>query len=59
MVGAGVNFAFAAGTDDVARTVLLIAKERTAAMDPFLLVRFRGIKWRIRSLRIARDSAGT
>ena len=44
MVGAGVDFAFAARADDVARTILLIAKKRAAAMDAFLLVRLSWIK---------------
>src|SRR5438874_2291145 len=37
MVGAGVDFAFAARADDVARTILLIAKKQTAARGKFKL----------------------
>src|SRR5437764_5441625 len=56
MIGARVDFPFAAGTDDIAGTILLVAKERTAAMNAFLLVGLRGIVWRVRSLRIVRNS---
>src|SRR5438445_10736650 len=57
MIGAGVDFAFAACADDVAGTILLIAKKRAAPMDALLLVRLSRIKCRIRPLWIARDSA--
>jgi len=45
MIRAGVDFAFAAGTDDVARAIVFIAKKRAAAMNAFLLVRLSRIKW--------------
>ena len=57
MIGARVDFAFAACADDVAGTILLIAKKRAAPMDALLLVRLSWIKRRIRPLWIARDSA--
>src|SRR6266436_1856086 len=57
MIRARVKFAFAACADDVAGTILLIAKKRAAPMDPFLLVRLSRIKRRIGSLWIARDFA--
>src|SRR5216110_43504 len=57
MIGARVDFAFAACADDVAGTILLIAKKRAAPMDALLLVRLSQIKRRIRPLWIARDSA--
>ena len=44
MIGSRVDFAFAAGADDVARAILLIAKKGTTAMDPLLLVRLSRIK---------------
>src|SRR5206468_9661133 len=57
MIGARVDFALAACADDVAGTILLIAKKRAAPMDALLLVRLSRIKCRIRPLWIARDSA--
>ena len=45
MIGAGVDFAFAARADDVARTVLIVAKKRAAAMDALFLVRLGRIEW--------------
>src|SRR5438477_186564 len=57
MIGSRVDFAFAARPDDVARAILLIAKKRATAMDPLLLVRLSGIKWRVRPLRVARHPA--
>ena len=45
MVSAGVNFAFAARADDVARAVLVVAKKRAPAMDALFLVRFGWIEW--------------
>src|ERR1700692_3162741 len=57
MIGARVDFAFAACADDVAGTILLIAKKRAARSDALLLVRLSRIKCRIRPLWIARDSA--
>src|SRR6266516_6827711 len=56
MIGARVDFAFAARADDVAGTILLIAKKRAAPMDALLLVRLSWIKCRIRPLWIARHS---
>src|SRR5947208_16736395 len=57
MVGPSVHFAFAACADNVARTILLIAKKRAAAMDALFLVRFSWIKWQVWPLRVARNSA--
>src|SRR6184192_3976456 len=57
MIGARVEFAFAACADDVPRTILLVAKKRAAPMDALFLVRLSRIKWGIRPLWIARDSA--
>src|SRR5947207_8323992 len=57
MIGARVEFAFAACADNVPRTILLVAKKRAAPMDALFLVRLSRIKWRIRPLWIARDSA--
>src|ERR1700756_2934576 len=57
MIRTGIYFAFAARADDVARTILLIAKKRPTAMDSLLLVRLSRIQWRIRPLRIARDAS--
>ena len=57
MIGTGVDFAFAACADDIAGTILLVAKERAAAMNAFLFVRLSGIEWCVRSLRIVRDAA--
>src|SRR5439155_1263351 len=54
MVGAGVDLAFAARADNVARAVLVVAKKRAAAMHALLLVRLSWIKWRIGTLRIVR-----
>ena len=45
MICTRIDFAFAAGADDVARAILLVAKKRSAAMDAFLLVRLSRIKW--------------
>ena len=45
MIRAGVDFAFAARADDVARTILIVAKKRAAAMDALLLVRLGRIEW--------------
>ena len=39
MIGAGVDFAFAARADDVTRTILIVAKKRASAMDALFLVR--------------------
>ena len=50
MIRAGVDFAFAAGADDVARAILIVAKKRAAAMHALLLVRLGRIEWRIRAL---------
>jgi hypothetical protein len=44
MIGAGVDFAFAARADDVTRTVLIVAKKRAAAMHALFLVRLGGIE---------------
>jgi hypothetical protein len=44
MIGAGIDFAFAARADDVTRTVLIVAKKRTAAVHAFLLVRLGRIE---------------
>src|SRR5215831_8287002 len=57
MIRSGIDFALTARPHKVAGTKLLIAKKRAAAMDPLLLIRLSRIKWRVRSLRIARDSA--
>src|SRR5689334_3204047 len=57
MIRPGVDFAFTAGADDIARTILLVAKKRSAAMHPFLLVRLRGVERRLRSLWVSRDPA--
>src|SRR6266704_1811544 len=57
MIRAGVDLAFAARADDVARAILVVAKKRAAAMHALLLVRLRRIKWGIRTLRIVRDTA--
>src|SRR5215469_1269667 len=57
MIRASVNLTFAACADDVAGTILLIAKKRAAAMNAFLFVRLRRIGRRIWSLWITRDSA--
>jgi hypothetical protein len=35
MIGSGVDFAFAARADDLPGAILVVAKERAAAMDPF------------------------
>ena len=45
MVGAGVDFAFAARADDVTRAVLVVAQKRASAMDALFLVRLGWIKW--------------
>src|SRR5947199_9167022 len=57
MICAGVDLTFAACADNVAGTILLIAKKRAAAMDALLLIRLSRIKCRIRPLWIARYSA--
>src|ERR1700749_2562977 len=57
MIRSSVHFAFAAGADDIARTILFIAEKRATTMDALLLVRLRGIKRRIWPLRVARQSA--
>src|ERR1043166_2189599 len=44
MVRAGVDFPFAARADDVARTVMIVAKKRPAAMHALFLVRLGGIE---------------
>ena len=44
MIGAGIDFAFAARADDVARAILIVAQERAAAMHVLLLVRLGRIK---------------
>jgi hypothetical protein len=44
MIGAGVDFAFAACANDVTRTILIVAKKRAAAMDALFLVRLGGIE---------------
>ena len=45
MICARIDLTLAAGAHDVARTILLIAKKRPAAMDALLLVRLSGIQW--------------
>jgi hypothetical protein len=55
MVRTGIDVAFAASADDITRAVLVFAKKRAAAMNPFLFVRLIGIKWRIRTLWIDLD----
>src|SRR5438105_12555072 len=57
MIGARVDFAFAACADDVAGTILPIAKKRAPPMDALLLVRLSRIKSRIRPWWVLRDSA--
>jgi hypothetical protein len=53
MVGAGGDFAFAAGANDVARAVLVGAEEGSATMRFLLFGGLIGIEGGIRSLRIA------
>jgi hypothetical protein len=45
MICAGIDFAFAARADDVARAILVVAKKRATAMDALLLVRLGWIEW--------------
>src|SRR5215211_1364439 len=56
MIRSRVDFAFAAGANDVARAILLVAKKGATAVDPLLLVRLSRVKWRVRPLWIGRDS---
>jgi hypothetical protein len=42
MIGAGVDFAFAARADDVTRRIPVVAKERAAAMHALFLVSSEG-----------------
>jgi hypothetical protein len=44
MISAGIDFAFAASADDIARTVLSVTEKRTAAMYALLLGGFGRIK---------------
>ena len=44
MIGAGLDFAFAARANDVARAILVIAKKRAAAMDALFLARLGRIE---------------
>ena len=52
MIGASVDFAFAASADDVTRTILIVAKKRAAAVHALFLVRLGRIEWRVRSFGI-------
>ena len=54
MIGASVDFAFAASADDVTRTILIVAKKRAAAVHALFLVRLGRIEWRVRSFGIVR-----
>jgi len=56
MVGAGVDFAFAANANDVARAMLIVAKKRIDAMHALFLVRLGWIERRIGSARIRGDA---
>jgi hypothetical protein len=55
MIGAGVDFAFVARTDDLARTILVVLKKRDAAVDALFLVSLGRIERSIRPSGIARD----
>jgi len=56
VVGAGVEFAFAARANDVARAMLIVAKKRIAAMHALFPVRLGWIERRIGSAWIRRDA---
>src|SRR4030095_932621 len=45
VICARVDIALAARANDVARTVLIVAQERAAAMHAFLFIRLGGIEW--------------
>src|SRR5205807_9188733 len=45
MIGASVDFAFAASAHYVARAVLVVAKKRAAAVHALFLVRLGRIEW--------------
>ena len=45
MIGTGIDFSFAACAHYVARTVLIVAKKRAAAVHAFFLVRLGRIEW--------------
>ena len=53
MVAGGVLFAFAAGSDHIARAVLVGAKKRAAAMHALFLVGLGGIEGCVGTLGIA------
>src|SRR5436190_22890100 len=59
MIRAGVDFAFAAHANDITRTVLVVAKERAAAVHALFLVRFGWIECWIGSARIRCDAPGS
>src|SRR5438552_19146033 len=54
MVGAGIDFAFTARADDVARAILVVAQKRTAAVHALLFARLGRIERSIRPFRIDR-----
>src|SRR5215469_3285277 len=57
MIRSGVELSFAAPAGDVARAVLVGAKERAAALHPFLHARFAWIKTTSRPSWIGRNFA--
>ena len=45
MIGAGIDFTFAARANDVARTILVVAKKRATPVHTLFLVRLGRIEW--------------
>ena len=54
MICSGIDFAFAARADDIARAIPLVTKKGAPTLDTLFLARLGRIKGRIRSLRISR-----
>src|SRR5271169_2899087 len=57
MIGPSGNFAFASCAHYIARAVLVSAQKRSAAVNFLFFVRLRGIKRRVRPLRISRHAS--
>ena len=56
MICPSIHLTFAAGPNDVARAILVVAEKRSVAMHPLFLIMLRRIERRIRVLRIVRDA---
>src|SRR4030095_7816254 len=58
VIGTGIDLSLAARADDVARTILVVAKKRAAALDPLFFRRLRWIERGVGPFGISRYAAG-